>query len=389
MVRIAHIADTHLSFRQYNLDERERDLYDVMDEIAERILEERADIIIHSGDLFDSPRPPAQAYYAFKSFLAKTSGRARFFSVLGDHDTPKRRGMPPQKLFDDKIHVLGLTGGSHQVLQVNGRDILVAGVSHISRRYREMLTEELKKLDAVAANYPISVIALHQAIDRFFPFEDASELRLDDLPRNFKYYAMGHLHNRMRASFGRGELAYPGSTEIMRSDEISDWERRGKGFYIIDLDGGDLDIREVNLERIRPQLEFKIKYDAFELELKRLIDSLKVYSGRKPPIAHVIVEGKEIDRQKVQQSLNKALMGKVLYFRSRVIEEPERDLVDLKPGDINIGLLLREYLRDEKVAEFGYELFKVLKDGDVEEAKRIADEYFKRMMKIDFEKSAS
>jgi exonuclease SbcD len=42
VVRIAHVADTHLGFRQYNLDEREQDIYEVMDEIADKILEERA-----------------------------------------------------------------------------------------------------------------------------------------------------------------------------------------------------------------------------------------------------------------------------------------------------------------------------------------------------------
>jgi hypothetical protein len=52
-------------------------------------------------------------------------------------------------------------------------------------------------------------------------------------------------------------------------------------------------------------------------------------------------------------------------------------------------VLLREYLKDEKVAEFGYDLFKVLRSGDVEEAKRIAEEYFRRMMKDDAKESAS
>jgi DNA repair exonuclease SbcCD nuclease subunit len=389
MVRVAHIADTHLGFRQYNLDERERDIYDVMDEIAEKILEERVDIVVHSGDLFDSPRPMAQAYYAFKRFLASLDGRVKVFSILGDHDAPKRRSMPPQRLFDDRICILGLTGGEHQVLHLDGRDVLVAGISHAARRYRDLLIEELKKLDSIAADYSVSIIALHQAIDRFFAFEEAFELRMDEIPRNFRYYAMGHLHSRVRASFGGGELAYSGSTEIMRSDEISDWEKRGKGFYIVDISGDNLNIREVNLERIRPQIRVKINYANFDVELGRFMESLKAYANRKPPIAHITVEGKEINRQRVQQALNRALTGKILYFRPQIIEEIEKNIIELKPGDINISVLLREYLKDEKVAEFGYDLFKVLRSGDVEEAKRIAEEYFRRMMKDDAKESAS
>lgn len=377
MVRVAHVADTHLGFRQYNLDEREQDIYDVMDEIANKILEERADIVVHTGDLFDSPRPTAQAYYAFKRFLAKLEGKTKVFSILGDHDTPKRRGMPPQRLFDDRIQILGLVCGEHQILHLNGQDVLVAGISHVGRRYRDLLIEELKKIDSVAASYPVSILALHQAIDRFFGLEEAFELRMDELPRNFKYYAMGHLHNRVQASFGNGMLAYSGSTEIIRSNEISEWEKYSKGFYIVDLDGSKVSIREINLENVRPQLKVKMNYSDFDPQLKRFADSLGSYV--KPPIAHIVVEGREVDRQKVQQALNEALFGKVLHYRSQIVEESEKRLVELKPGEVNINVLLKEYFKDEKIAEFGYELFKVLRFGDVEEAKNIAEEYFRRM----------
>ncbi|MEM3733899.1 MAG: DNA repair exonuclease [Nitrososphaerales archaeon] len=217
MVRVAHVADTHLGFRQYNLDDRERDLYEVMDEVADKIIEERAEIVVHSGDLFDSPRPLTQAYYHFKKFLAKLEGKVKVFSILGDHDTPKRVGMPPHRLFDDKIQILGLGGGKYKILSLKGQEVLVAGVSHLGRRYRELLVEELRKLDSVAAEYPVSILALHQAVDKFFTFEEAYELRLDELPRNFKYYAMGHLHSRVEATFGDGTLAYSGSTEIIRA----------------------------------------------------------------------------------------------------------------------------------------------------------------------------
>ncbi|MBC7113791.1 MAG: DNA repair exonuclease [Candidatus Methanomethyliales bacterium] len=387
MVRVAHIADTHLGFRQYNLDEREQDIYDVMNEIADKILEEHVDVVIHSGDLFDSPRPSAQAYYAFKRFLARLNGKTHVFSILGDHDTPKRRGMPPQKLFDERIQILGLAGGEHQVLSLNGQEVMIAGVSFVGRRYRELLIEELKKLDSLAQEYPISILALHQAIERFFAVEEAFELRMDELPRNFNYYALGHLHNRIRASFGRGELAYAGSTEILRVNEIDEWEKRGKGFYIVDIDNESVSIKEINLEGVRPQFKIKINYAKFDEELKKFVKCIKDYV--KVPIVHVTVEGKDVDRQGVQQALNETLAGKVLHFRSQIVEETEKTIVELKPGDVNINVLIREYLKDEKIAEFGLELFKHLKFGDVEEAKKIADEYFRGMKEGAFKESTT
>jgi energy-converting hydrogenase A subunit M len=120
-----------------------------------------------------------------------------------------------------------------------------------------------------------------------------------------------------------------------------------------------------------------IDYANLEQELKKLADSLGVYE--KPPVTHIIVEGKEIDRQKVQQVLNETLTGKVLHFRSQIVEEAEKRLIDLKLNEVNIPALLKEFLKDEKIAEFGHELFKVLRFGDVDEAKRIAEDYFRRM----------
>src|SRR4030066_130463 len=147
MVRIAHFADTHVGYKQYNLDEREKDIYDALDEIGNKILEEHVDIVLHCGDLFDSPRPTPQAYSAFKRFLAKLDGKAKVFSVLGDHDRPKSRGLAPHVLFEDQMQILGVSGcAEHQPVKIGGRDVLVAGLSNLSRTYRPGLLEELTKL---------------------------------------------------------------------------------------------------------------------------------------------------------------------------------------------------------------------------------------------------
>jgi len=384
MVRIAHLGDTHLGYRQYNLEEREQDIYDVLDEVADKILEEEVDIVVHSGDLFDSWRPTTQAYYVFKNFLNKLDRKVKIFTILGDHDSPKRRGMPPHMLFDDRIEILGINGADHRVLNLNGEEVLVAGISNLSRRYREILVEELKKLDALAKKYKCSVLALHQAIDKFFPFEEVFELKLDEVPRNFNYYAMGHLHARVRASHGSGELAYSGSTEIMRKNEIGGWEKHGKGFYVVDIEGGRTSVREVNIGKIRPQISRKLSYADFQSELEDLASSLKGYT--KSPIVHVVVEGKQIDRQSVHQALNEALAGKVLQVRPDFIEAADKRIVELKPGSFNINEMLREYLQDKEIGGLGFELYKFLRYSDVDEAKKIADEYFKREKHNDAEK---
>ena len=381
MVRIAHLADTHLGYKQYNLDEREKDIYDTLDEIGEKILEEHVDIVLHSGDLFDSHRPTPQAYRAFKNFLKRLSGKTKIFAVLGDHDRPKSRGMAPHVLFEDQMQVLGAgVSAQHQQLNVDGREVVVAGLSNLSRAYRAVLVEEMNKLSSLRFDGKLSILLLHEGVDKFLPFEGAFELCMDEVPRNFDYVAMGHLHARIQASFGKGELAYSGSSDILRKDEITGWQKLGKGFYIVDLDSEDVKVRSVNLESIRPQVEARLNYARFDSELDEVVK--QVEGMEKPPIVHVRLEGKNIDRQNVHQTLTTALANKTLYFRQDVVEEAEIRLQELKPGSFHVNQVIQDYFKDENIAGLALELWKYLRHGDTDEAKRIAEEYFQKGAKV-------
>jgi exonuclease SbcD len=380
MVRIAHFADTHVGYRQYNLDEREKDIYDALDEIGDRILEEHVDLILHCGDLFDSPRPTPQAYRAFKKFLAKLSSKIKVFAVLGDHDRPKSRGVAPHVLFDDKMHILGVGGSAqHQQLKIDGKDVFVAGLSNLSRTYRPVIVEELKKLGVLQMTGKLGILLLHEGIDKFLPFEGAFEVCLDEIPRNFAYVAMGHLHQRIKASFGEGELAYPGSSEIMSRTEISSWQKDGKGFLIVDVEDDDVEVRDVNLECIRPQVQAKLNYARLESDLEELVKSFEGLA--KLPLVHAVIEGKDVDRQNVHQILARVLARATLSFRPEVVEESELRLPELRAGSFNISQVIRDYFKDEKIAGLAFELWKYLRVGDSDEAQKIAEEYFQKVKK--------
>lgn len=374
MVRIAHLADTHLGYRQYNLEEREKDIYDVLEEIGDKIIEEKVDIVIHSGDLFDSSRPTTQTYYVFKNFLKRLNGKTKFFAVLGDHDRPKARGMAPHKLFDDQIQTLGVAGtAERKAVKINGERILIVGISNLSRSYSPLLVDELKKLEKIEQTCP-RILVMHQAIDQFLPFEGAWEIAFTSLPKTFDYYAMGHLHTRIKASCGEGELAYPGSSEIIKNDEISSWQKSGKGFFIVDIEDGDVEVTDVNLERIRPQVKGKINYFNLESEVDEFVKNLNC-EGKKP-IIHIRVEGKEIDRQKVHEVINSAFSGKALTLRPAIIEESQQKLPEIKPGAFNVRQVLRDYFKEEEISRLAIELLKHLREGDADGAKDITAEFY-------------
>ena len=67
----AHIADTHLGYRQFNLEEREKDFYDAFHESVDRMIAEGVELVIHAGDLFDEPRPSIRALVEAKLGIEK------------------------------------------------------------------------------------------------------------------------------------------------------------------------------------------------------------------------------------------------------------------------------------------------------------------------------
>ncbi len=285
-------------------------------------------------------------------------------------------------MFDDKLQILGRHGHIEiQDIKVDGKDIVIAGLSNLSKTYRSVLTEELRSVGSRQLDSKISVLLLHEGIDKFLPFEGAFELHLDEVPKNFSYVAMGHVHQKIKAACGGGILAYPGSSEIISRNEIGGWQKNGKGFNVVDINSDDVKVTAINLECIRPQVEAKLRYECLDEDVSALVKSLS--NLNKKPIVHATVEGKNVDRQSAHQTLNSALSGITLNCRPDFVEESETRLPELKAGSFNVSQVISEYFKDGKVAGLSLELWKALKTGDLDEAQRIAGAYFTEELKND------
>jgi DNA repair exonuclease SbcCD nuclease subunit len=372
---VAHLADTHLGYRQYNLEERELDFYEAFREAVGRAVEEHVDVLVHAGDFFDEPRPPVRALYEAKRQLARLRDRGvKVYAVLGDHDLPRRRGMPPHDLFAEHVATLGLEV-DHDVVELGGSRLLVAGLHHHSHRFREGLREGLRRLAKLAEGFSRSVLILHQSIDRFLPFE--YELSFDELPSSFSYVAMGHVHRRGSAWLHRTLVSYAGSLEVARRDEVEAWREVGKGFFIVDLGGDEPTLHKVDLGCVRPQLEASVRYEGLRQGLAKLAEEAR--GCRKPPIVHLRVEGAQVDRRRVYEEVQAALSPCVLAWRLEVAEEAAGAASCELKGGLDYRQLFKEVLRDEEAASLAYELFKLLKDpSKVEEAKKLVEEYYER-----------
>ncbi len=360
-MRIAHLADTHLGYRQYNLDEREQDIYDAFHQVIDKALEERVDVIVHSGDLFHKSLPPVKALISFKDALKKIDGKIKFLCVLGDHDIPKRKAIIPHELFD--IHILG---GNFNLESVVIDDVLFAGISNMKGKLVPILKKEVNKFDGLAEQYKSSVLILHQAIKKYLPFEGAYQLTLADLPKKASYYALGHIHTSQKMKFNKGQLVYAGSTEITAKDQINAWEKQGKGFYLVDIEGDQINHELIPLD-IRPQVKL-------DLEASKLDDVLDYLDFEKKALLHLNIIGEDIDKISILERLEKMVKDKVIYHRLIFKDTASRE-VEIPRDSIDLLEIFKNHFENDNIAELAMDLYESLSGENSNTAIEIAEEY--------------
>ncbi|MCD6323642.1 MAG: exonuclease SbcCD subunit D [Desulfurococcales archaeon] len=282
---IAHMADIHLGLRQYGLLWREEDFYARFKEAVEKAVREGVEAILISGDMFDRARPPISALRAAKEALNIPQSKGiPIYAVLGEHDIPKVKDLPPHFVLDEYVKVLGTAATPLvQRLSVEGKEYCIAGISHRPltskgrQRLRELMDEAARKVCRD------SVLMMHQSIANVFKLEPGIDL--NEIPKAFKYVAMGHLHKRW-VSETYPKVAYPGSLEIVNMGEIEEWRRNGKGFYLVDISGDEASIQKVDVD-VTPQEVVTTQYPNHRRDSSQAIERLA--SLNRKSILHVKV----------------------------------------------------------------------------------------------------
>ncbi|WP_458404029.1 metallophosphoesterase family protein [Methanobrevibacter sp.] len=372
-MRFAHLADTHLGHRQYGIFEREEDYYEVFERTVDRIIESDVDFVIHSGDLFDSARPSTNALLAFQRGLLKLQkADIRVYAIAGNHDSVLRKNVkPPIDLYEE----LGLNVIRLRDSYVEG-DVFICGMPYLPKSQRDGMLRILEMLSEEAQNHEKSILVLHQGLDKTLP-ADAYELDLDELPKNFDYYALGHIHNYFEQDYGKGKLVYPGSMEMYKLNE--NFEAYGKGFCVVEITD------HVTVERIKvdlPRMYFRqvIDYSNFEGELERIAEKLSRFERK--PMLDLIVKGGDFDASEIYEVIQDAIGDKVLnlrpVFKPGNVSE-EEDAID--PDRIfDPKTLLHDRLQEKygspEITGLSLDLLDYLSSKRTDDAKEIAHDFY-------------
>lgn len=378
-MQFAHLADTHMGYRQYGLSERENDFFEVFDQAIEEVVGERPDFAIHSGDLFEYSRPPTRALLtAQKGILRLKESKVPIYAIAGNHDVVMRKNaLPPQILFKD----FGLKLISPRNPYYLEGDVFIGGAPYTSKYHSKQLVERLEGIEKSSLDFDKRILVLHQGIDRYIPYE--YELKIGDVPQSFNYCAFGHIHERVVDDFGEGKLAYPGSTEVWRSNEVEGYRKNGKGFYLVDISGDIPEIENIDLKLPREFIKETIKYSQLQDELSRI--NQYISNLQKKPILMVTVEGGNFSRSEVYETLNQALSDSCLALRSNyrptAVEDEKNPFEDGKEA-LDIKKMIEHNLKDfnnQQVNELATGLLRELSDGDLKTAEDMVRNFYEEL----------
>ncbi len=382
-MKFAHLADTHLGYRQFGLYEREKDFYEVFEKITDKIIEEKVDFVIHSGDLFDNSRPSPLALLTFQKCLIKLkNANIPVYAIAGNHDSVLRKGaIPPQVLFKK----FGLKVISPINTNYMYEDVFIAGLPYYSSSQYKNLKNKLSDLSKKATNHEKSILVLHQGIDKYFNLQ--YELEIGDVPDNFTYYAMGHLHNFINDDFGEGKLVYPGSSEVWKTSELEDYRKNGKGFVIVDLDGKKPSIDRIKIDIPREFIERTLDYNNLASEIEAIKQTIKDFD--KKPILNLTVNN-VTSTSNAHEIITEELDDLALMIRPK-FKVPGEESIDLiidkenALGPIEVLSSRLEKYDDAEIIKFATELYNLLSKDKSEDAKELMDEFYKEKYPIEEE----
>ena len=374
-MKFAHLADTHLGYRQFGLIEREKDFYEVFEKVIDKIIEENVDFVIHSGDLFETARPSPNALLVFQKGLLKLKGAGiPMYAIAGNHDMVMRKGsIPPQVIFKK----LGLKVISPINTNYTHGDIFIAGLPYYPSSQSKNFKAKLAELSKKAANYDKSVLVLHQGIDKYFGYQ--YELEIGEVPDNFDYYALGHIHNYVNDSFGRGRLVYPGSSEIWKTSELQDYNENGKGFVVVDFDGQKPLVKRVKVDLPRQFIKRSLDYNNLESGIAGIKETIEGLD--KKPILDLTINNVESDTGVVYEMITEELGDLSLMIRPNFNKVGEQSIDEILSSNESLGPkeLLTEQLKgygSDDVNQLAIELYEYLSKDKLEESKALISQFF-------------
>lgn len=224
-MKIVHTSDWHIG-RRWKGIQRLDELEAVLEHLAAFIEDEAVDLVLHSGDVFESRNPPAEAEQLVNRFLLRV-GRAgaHMLIIAGNHDDPLR--LDARSLLTELVNVQILgrplpasRGGTRTIETRCGEKAVVAALPFASpgawvsaldvageeasarRRYARTFERAVQDLSGAFREDAVNLLLAHTHIEGALFGESERRVHIGEdwaaspeaLPPEASYIALGHIH---------------------------------------------------------------------------------------------------------------------------------------------------------------------------------------------------
>ncbi|HKN57252.1 MAG TPA: DNA repair exonuclease [Gemmatimonadaceae bacterium] len=243
-MRLVHLADIHLGFKQYQrqtpagMNQREYDVARSLQRVIDKVIELRPDLVLIAGDVFHTVRPTNPAIlHAFLQFqrLREMLPEAGIVIVAGNHDTPRTSETGCILQLFSQLGIDVVDGGPKWV-PFDELDVRILAVPDMAQGRPRLEPDP-------AAKY--NILLLHGEIEGVLPKygreldRSPMEITLEELgAHKWDYVALGHYHVYRpvaQNAFYSGSLDYTSTNPWGELAEEHETGIGGKGIIEHDL----------------------------------------------------------------------------------------------------------------------------------------------------------
>jgi exonuclease SbcD len=357
-VRLVHLSDLHLGYRQYQrltptgINQREWDVANTFRQAIDQIIALRPDVVLVAGDVFHSSRPTnAAILHAFRQFvrLGAALPEASIVMVAGDHDTPRTTESGSiMGLFEQ----IGIHVAAHEAKRFvfPGHDLAVLAVPDVPGPMPQLTPDP---------NARHNVLLIHADVEdvvpRYYAELDRATLhiaRRDLGAPQWSYVALGHYHVHQKVApnaFYSGSLDYTSLNVWYDLSEEEDLHLKGKGFVEFDLASGKHTFHTVPPSRDFLELKPINAHDMSPAEVNAAIQRAvnKVKGGIDDKVVRLVVRdiprqvARELDHRALREYKRRALS---FHLDTRKPEPTRRDSAGAPSRRPSVADVVREQL---------------------------------------------
>ena len=235
-MKFAHLSDCHIGgWREPELKKLN---FLSFQKAIEDSLQEQVDFILLAGDLFDTALPHIDYIKETTKLLRKVKdGGVPVYIIPGSHDF-SYSGKTMLDVLEHAGLVTNVMRFDHEKrLQFFIDPKTGVKLTGMYGKKGGLEVYDYEKLDCsfLEREEGKKIFMFHTGLEEFKPadMEKVSLQSVAMLPKNFDYYAGGHIHYRFITSYDRGKIVYPGPTFPNNFKELEDLEC---GSYVLVTD---------------------------------------------------------------------------------------------------------------------------------------------------------